>query len=58
MMPVSMAGMKNGLISVRVMSNIKVFTMQDDRSAGRTNTAHYIDPYDIYMDQKLCMIFF
>ena len=44
MVPVSKAGMKNWLRSVRVLSNAR-------RPADRTNTIHYIDPYVTLMDQ-------
>ena len=38
------------LNSLHVMSNMKVFDMRPP--AGRTNTTHYINPYDTHMDQK------
>ena len=38
--------------SLRVVSNVRVFATQDGRKAGRTNTTHYIDPYDTHRDQK------
>ena len=45
------------LNSLRVMSNIKVFA-HAKRPAGRTNTTHYIDQYDIEMDSKKSMVMF
>ena len=37
------------LNSLRAMSNIKVFTMQNGRPASRTNTTHYIESIYYYM---------
>ena len=34
------------------MSSVKVFAMQNDQpAASQTNTTHYIDLYDTYMDE-------
>ena len=50
MVPISMAGMKkNWLNSLRVMSNIKVFTTQDSRPAQHD---YYTHPHDIHMVKK------
>ena len=44
------------LNSLRVMSNVKVFAMQDEL-AGWPNMTHYIDPYDTHMNQKeVCFV--
>ena len=60
MVPTSMAGMKKlWLNSLHVMSNAKVFAMQDGQlaiqlsihPAGQTNMPHYIDPYDTRIDK-------
>ena len=34
------------------MSNITVFASQDSQPVSQMNTTHYIDLYDIHMDQK------
>ena len=39
------------LKSLRAVSNVKVLATQDGRTDGRTNTSHYINPYDTHMDQ-------
>ena len=60
-MPISLAGIKDRyekmwLNTLHVMSNVKVFAMQDGWLAGRLagwmNMTHYIDPYDTHMDKK------
>ena len=43
---------KMSLNRVHVMSNIKVFAMQDDQPARWTHKTHSIDPYDSHMDQN------
>ena len=34
------------------MSNVKVFATQDDRTAGRKNTTHCVDPYVTHINIK------
>ena len=41
------------LNSLCEMSTFKVFAKED----GRTNTTHYIDPYDTHMDQEKDTVF-
>ena len=44
------------LNSLCAISNVQVYATQDgqpaDQPGRRTNTIHYLDPYDIYMNQN------
>ena len=50
----TMTGTKENTLKVCIiiMSNIKVFAMQDSPPAKWTNTTHCLDPYDTDMDQR------
>ena len=39
------------LYNLGVISNVKGFANQDSWLAGKTNTTHYIDPYDTHIDK-------